>query len=58
MKRIFIALFLSMLIFSGCQTKQPEKNYEYTIITNSTFNQEQYIWEDFHFTTNRVQNIQ
>ena len=54
MKRIFIALFLSMLLFGGCQTKQPEKNDEYTIITNSSFNQEQYIWEDFHFTTNRV----
>jgi hypothetical protein len=58
MKKIsFLILFiLGMTFFQGCITKESNKNY--VVSTNTTmkssFNQEEYVWEQLYFPTNRV----
>ena len=59
MKKILITLLIALTIF-GCRNSKEQK-YENPKIQNTTnytfsaeFNQENYIWENFIFSTNRV----
>lgn len=59
--KIFLAAFLTMFSVCGCKNLwNGGKNEYYNTPTNSViqagFNDEVYVWEDFVFSTNRVQN--
>lgn len=57
----FISLMLGSIgfMFSGCQTNeqiqviQPQANVT-NYVPTTAFNDEKYVWENFYFSTNRV----
>jgi hypothetical protein len=53
---IMILFLLGISMFHGCTTSESRKNY--AVSTNTTmkvnFNQEEYVWEQLYFPTNRV----
>lgn len=58
-KIITIAIFASLMLF-GCKSKPQPSYYDggsTNIIMQTEFNEENYIWEGFIFSTNRVNNI-
>lgn len=57
MKKIIAALLIALFVV-GCKT-QTQNYYDppATVVSSPDFNQEQYVWESFNFSTNRVQNV-
>jgi len=57
---IAIALGMSMAIISGCKTEECDGcmfgNISFSSGRNS-FSDEQYVWENFYFTTNEVKGV-
>ena len=53
---LIIAAFLVALLLVGCKS-EPKYYSPDTSISSPNFNQEQYVWEDFYFTTNRVNGV-
>ena len=55
---VMILFLLGMTFFQGCVTSEKRENY--VVSTNTTmrvnFNQEEYVWENFVITTNRVED--
>lgn len=53
---VIILFLLGMTLFQGCVTTENNKNP--VVLTNTTmkagFNQENYVWEQLYFPTNRV----
>ena len=53
---VMFLFLLGMTFFHGCVTSEKKENY--IVSTNATmgvnFNQEEYVWEQLYFPTNRV----
>ena len=61
MKKIIAIAILSCLMFAGCKSKPQNPSYydgeSTNVIMQTEFNEENYVWEGFIFSTNRVDNI-
>lgn len=60
MKKLIIAALASMLLAGCCYNPDKPKYYDNSstnVIMQTEFNEENYVWESFIFSTNRVDNI-
>lgn len=61
MKKLIAIAIISSLVLFGCKTKPQTPTYydggSTNVIMQTEFNEENYVWEGFIFSTNRVDNI-
>ena len=61
MKKIIAIITLSCLLLFGCKSTPQIPTYydggSTNVIMQTQFNEENYVWEGFIFSTNRVDNI-
>lgn len=62
MKKTIIIAFaaLSMAFMQGCMTNEHADTTESCVKSNAfgaSFNDQQYVWEGFIFSTNKVENV-
>ena len=61
MKKIIAIVTLSCMLLFGCKSKPQTPTYydggSTNVIMQTQFNEENYVWEGFIFSTNRVDNI-
>ena len=61
MKKLIAIAVISSLVLFGCKTKPQTPTYydggSTNVIMQTEFNEENYVWEGFIFSTNRVDNI-